>query len=73
MKVIYGIPKDDTERHTETLLCDIAETENDVEAVKEAASREGYHSFRVANYDPQVFEKPDFIGTINKNIMRKIK
>ena len=46
MKVIYGIPKDETERHTETLLCDIAETENDVEAVKEAASREGYHSFQ---------------------------
>lgn len=69
MKLVYGIPKNETERHAERLLCENATTEAQVQIVKEIASKEGFHDFRIVDYDPTSFEKPDFIKTISKNIM----
>ena len=56
--LLYGIPAGETERYTEALLSTKANTPAQIEAVKAAASKDGFHSFRIAKFT--VGEKPDF-------------
>ena len=54
--LLYGLPKGETERYTETLLATRA-TRKDAEAVIERAKADGWHGFRIATYDGA---PPDF-------------
>jgi hypothetical protein len=54
--IVYGLAKAATERWQEDLLA-VCKTAEQVERVKAAAARDGFHSFRVAEYHG---EKPDF-------------
>lgn len=60
--LLYGLPAGETERYTEVLLSAKATTEAQIEAVKTAASKDGFHSFRLANFT--IGELPDFAATI---------
>ena len=55
--VLYGLPKGATERYEEQLLLTNATPEL-IEKVKVLATRDGFHSFRVAEID--LSKKPDF-------------
>lgn len=55
--LVYGLPAGETERHTEDLLATKCRTPEDVERVKAAASKDGWHSFRVVTWDGS---PPDF-------------
>lgn len=55
--ILYGLPKDATERSQEVLLLTNATPES-IEKVKKLAARDGFHSFRVAVIDLSV--APDF-------------
>jgi hypothetical protein len=59
--VLYGLPKDATERYQEQLLLTNATPEL-IERVKVLAARDGFHSFRVATIDLSV--APDFGKTV---------
>jgi len=59
--LVYGLKAGETERYMEDLLSSQCRTSADVEAVKSAASRDGWHSFRVAEYNG---EAPNFSGTL---------
>lgn len=59
--IVYGLAKDATERWQEDLLSAKARTQADVAAVMAAASKDGYHSFRVATWDGSA---PDFAATL---------
>ena len=59
--IVYGLYPGETERYTEELLSAKCRTMADVEAVKSAASKDGFHSFRVAEYNG---EAPNFKATI---------
>ena len=59
--LLYGLPKGKTERWKEVLLLTQATTES-IERVKVLATRDGYHSFRVATVDLDV--PPDFAATV---------
>jgi hypothetical protein len=61
--LVYGIPKGETERYTEVLLSTQSKTAEDVEKIKAAASRDGFHSFRVTTYDGG---PPDFTKVFKK-------
>ena len=61
LTLVYGLPAGETERYMEALLASSCKTQNDVERVKAAASRDGFHSFRVTTSDGSA---PDFAGTI---------
>ena len=61
--LIYGLPAGETERYMESLLAESCKTEEDIEKVKAAASKDGWHSFRVTTWDGS---PPDFAGTVNK-------
>lgn len=61
--LIYGLPKGETERHTEALLSINCKNMEHVEKVIAAATADGFHSFRVVNFDPSI--PPDFTGTVN--------
>jgi hypothetical protein len=61
--LLYGIPKGETERYTESLLYTQGKTMADIEHVKTIASRDGWHSFRIAYSDGS---PPDFTGTVKK-------
>ena len=56
--VVYGLSARDTERWQEALLAETCRTAADVEAVKVAAAKDGWHSFRVARID--LSQPPDF-------------
>ena len=56
--VVYGLPEGQTERWQEALLAETCRTAADVEAVKAAAAKDGWHSFRVARID--LSQPPDF-------------
>lgn len=58
--LLYGLPKGETERHTETILYSKGKSEDDpmIEKVKGLASKDGWHSFRVAKFVPGT--RPDF-------------
>jgi len=63
--LIYGLPKGETRDYMEDLLACFPVTDKaaqNVEAVKAAASAQGFHSFRVAGY---AGEAPNFAKTIN--------
>ena len=59
--ILYGIPKGATERYEEVLLLTNATPEK-IEQVKVLASRDGFHSFRVAVVDLSV--PPDFARSV---------
>jgi hypothetical protein len=61
--ILYGIPKGATERCEEVLLLTSA-TPAKIERVKALASKDGFHSFRVATVDLSV--APDFSKTVNR-------
>ena len=56
--LLYGLEAGETERYAEVLLSTKANTPAQIEAVKAAASKDGFYSFRVATFT--VGEKPDF-------------
>jgi hypothetical protein len=60
-RIMYGIPKGETERYTEVLLLSNA-TDAKIERVKELASRDGFHSFRVVGVDLGM--APDFVAAV---------
>jgi hypothetical protein len=55
--ILYGLPKNATERHEEVLLLTNA-TPALIEQVKALAAKDGFHSFRVAEIDLSI--PPDF-------------
>ena len=59
--ILYGIPKGATERYEEVLLLTNATPET-IEKVKVLASRDGFHSFRVAVVD--LSTPPDFARSV---------
>ena len=60
--LIYGLPNGENRAYYEELLSVKCKTQDDIEAVKTAASAAGYHSFRVAYYNG---EKPNFEKAIS--------
>jgi hypothetical protein len=60
--VLYGLPKGATERYEEVLLLTNATPEL-IEKVKTLATKDGFHSFRVAEIDLSV--PPDFAKGVN--------
>lgn len=60
-KVLYGIPKGETERYQEVLLLTNATPER-VKKAKSLAAKDGFHSFRVADID--LSTPPDFTRAI---------
>lgn len=63
--LIYGLAKNQTEDYMEDLLAcfeDSSNTESNISKVVEAASAQGFHSFRIANYNG---EAPNFVQTLN--------
>ena len=64
--LIYGLPKGETRDYMEDLLACFPVTDKaaqNVEAVKIAASAQGFHSFRVAGFVPGT--KPNFAKAVN--------
>lgn len=59
--LIYGIPKGETERYMEDLLSMRCRNQADIDKVKAAASKDGWHSFRIAYYNG---EAPDFTKAV---------
>ena len=49
--LIYGLEKGETRDYMETLLATNCKNDSDIAKVKEAASKAGFHSFRVTTYD----------------------
>ena len=60
--LVYGLAKGETESYTEVLLAETCKTEAEIEAVKNAASKDGFHSFRVSSWDGSV---PNFGNVFN--------
>ena len=60
--LVYGLAKDATERWQEDLLATRCKNAEDVAKVEQAAARDGYHSFRTAEYTEG--ERPDFLKAI---------
>lgn len=59
--IIYGLAKGETRNYMETLLLATTDPAH-IEKVKELASVDGWHSFRVSTFNG---EAPDFIKTLN--------
>ena len=55
--LIYALPKGETERYMEDLISSHCKSKADVDRVIAAASKDGWHSFRVTEYNG---EAPDF-------------
>lgn len=62
--VLYGLPKHSTERYDEVLLLSDASDYSRVERCKELATRDGFHSFRIAAID--LSKPPDFRNVLPK-------
>ena len=60
--VMWGIPKGSTERYDEVVLLSDASDAARVEKVKQLATQDGFHSFRIAGIN--MTEIPDFAKTI---------
>lgn len=63
--LIYGLAKEATQDWQEDLLAcfkDSANTQDNIRKVIEAASAQGFHSFRLANYKG---EAPNFLKALN--------
>lgn len=64
--LIYGLAKNETRDYMEDLLACFPLTEKaaqNIEAVKAAASAQGFHSFRVTGFIPGT--KPNFAKAVN--------
>lgn len=61
--VLWGLPKDSTDRLDEKVLYTQAKTPADLDRVKHKASLDGWHSFRVQTLDLDAV--PDF-GSITR-------
>jgi hypothetical protein len=59
--IIYGLAQGETREYMKTLLLATTDPAN-IEKVKELASQEGWHSFRVSTFNG---EAPDFTKTLN--------
>jgi hypothetical protein len=63
--LIYGLPQGETRDYMEDLLACFPVTDKaaqNVEAVKAAASAQGFHSFRIAGFVPGT--KPNFAAAV---------
>jgi hypothetical protein len=60
--LIYGLEKGETRDYMETLLATNCKNDSDIAKVKEAASKAGFHSFRVTTYDGS---PPNFAKAVN--------
>ena len=60
-QLLYGLAKGEDRPYMEQLLS-CSESALHIEAVRERAARDGFHSFRLTTYDGKA---PDFIGAIN--------
>ena len=60
--IVWGKPVGRTDGLSETLLAETCRNAADVAKVKAAASRDGWHSFRVATYNG---EAPNFAKAVN--------
>lgn len=70
--LVYGLPADETERWTESLLLtapDDAEAEAKVARVKVLAGNDGWHDFRVTKSDGS---PPDFAGAVTGWVIMKM-
>jgi hypothetical protein len=63
--LIYALAKGETERYTEDLMYAGGKllTQEQVQMVIDAASKDGWHSFRVTTYDGSA---PDFSKVLSK-------
>ena len=62
--MVFGLRQGETERYTEELLAAFPNNHlamHNVQAVQDAASRDGFHSFRVANWNG---EAPNFAAVV---------
>ena len=59
--ILYGIPKDKTERYDEVLLLTNA-NDDLIERVKVMATKDGFHSFRVAHVN--LSKVPNFAAAV---------
>ena len=62
--LIYGLSKEATQEWQEDLLAcfpDSVNTQDNINKVKQAASAQGFHSFRIATYNG---EAPDFAKAV---------
>lgn len=71
--LIYGLPRGERERYTEQLLYGggLKLSKDQIERVKAAASADGWHSFRIVDFDPTA--KPDFSKAVKRNPTMKAK
>ena len=60
---IWAMPAGTNDRLHEAPLCSFARTAKDAEAVKSAASKDGWHGFRMV-LDTNAI--PDFTSTVNR-------
>jgi hypothetical protein len=58
--LLYGLPKGETERYTESLL---STNPARFDEIKRLASADGWHSFRIATIT--LGELPDFVGSLS--------
>ena len=61
MTLIYALAAGETERYMEALLSSRCKTAADVAAVKAAASKDGWHDFRVVTATE---DAPNFAGAV---------
>lgn len=52
--LVYGLAKGNTERYMEELLAGNCKTEEHVQKVIAVASAHGFHSFRIAHFNPDI-------------------
>lgn len=64
-RVMYGLPKDATERYEEVILLTNIQSDEQIEKVKELAGKDGFHSFRVADINLGI--APNFAKTLNRS------
>jgi hypothetical protein len=62
--VIWGLPAGETDRLHESVLSTQCKTEADIENLKARAAKDGWHSFRVTEFDPTL--PPDFSSIFRK-------
>ena len=65
LTLLYAIPKGETERYMEDIISSQCETPEQIEAMKARASKDGWHSFRVAISDGSM---PNFNNVVRKGI-----
>ena len=68
--LIYGLAPGETRDYMEELLYagGLKLTPAEIDKVLKAASNDGYHSFRIAGFDPTM--KPDFAKAVKRNLSK---